>query len=376
MKESLKNRKCSYRLFVLFLLLGLSISACRKTDNPTTLVAEVLEINDFGGALLKLSPEEMATAQFELGDVLQVAFNDTVLNIPYFDGFYCRVGDMQLTAYRNTPNIEFTAPFCGLSDELGVNEGTRLTIKMFEKGSALDVQRAMAMEFSNDIADYHNDTVKFANARMVKKGRIAENRLYRSSSPFDDTYCRAFCASSFLKNKGICSVLDLSDDEAKLQSMLEDMPEYSRQFYEAGGVVCCKLKVNYKSDETNEKMLKGILELVNKPGPYLVQCLEGKDRTGYACAILEAICGATFDEIVADYMLSYENYFNYNLSNNPTFYKTVISLRLYDALLYYCGIDDESHLSSVDLEALIHKFMLDHGLTEAEISQIQHALCD
>ena len=75
-------------------------------------------------------------------------------------------------------------------------------------------------------------------------------------------------------------------------------------------------------------------------------------------------------------MLTYENYYNYNQYNNPTFYNIIVSLRLNDALMYYCGIDDESLLPTIDLEASIHKFMLENGLTEAEIDQLQHVLCD
>jgi protein tyrosine/serine phosphatase len=32
---------------------------------------------------------------------------------------------------------------------------------------------------------------------------------------------------------------------------------------------------------------------------YVVHCIEGKDRTGYVCALLEGLCGATYEEIVA-----------------------------------------------------------------------------
>ena len=48
--------------------------------------------------------------------------------------------------------------------------------------------------------------------------------------------------------------------------------------------------------------------LSNEP-PYLVHCNEGKDRAGMTIALLEALSGATMDEIIADYMESYENYY-------------------------------------------------------------------
>ena len=65
-----------------------------------------------------------------------------------------------------------------------------------------------------------------------------------------------------------------------------------------------------------------------------------------------------------------------NANHLKTFYNIIVSLRLNDALMYYCGIDDESLLPTIDLEALIRKYMLENGLTEAEIDHLQHVLCD
>lgn len=46
-----------------------------------------------------------------------------------------------------------------------------------------------------------------------------------------------------------------------------------------------------------------------KSVPILIHCNEGKDRTGFVCAVLEALCGASILEITEDYMKSFENYF-------------------------------------------------------------------
>ncbi|PXY18434.1 tyrosine-protein phosphatase [Prauserella flavalba] len=43
------------------------------------------------------------------------------------------------------------------------------------------------------------------------------------------------------------------------------------------------------------------------PGPLLIHCAAGKDRTGVAVALLLACAGVSRDEIVADYMLTQHN---------------------------------------------------------------------
>ena len=376
MIEMFKRTKNTCIGLLVILSFGVCLSACHKTDKTIVLDTEVMGFDDFGNALLKITPKEMSDAGFELGDVLQVATDDTILNMPYYNGYYCSFGGVQVVRYNEDPNVMIASSFSSAHDDLGIVEGTKFSFKMHEKRGAIDVQNAMGVSYSNDFSDYQNDTAKFANARNVVTGRIAEGRLFRTASPFDDLNNRAFYVSSYLHKNGVRCVLDLADDEGKLQSMVDGMPEYSRWLYESGCVVPCKINANYRSDEMSAKMLKGMVEMCEKPDPYVVNCLEGKDRTGYACAILEAICGATYGEIVADYMQTYENYYNYNQYNNPTFCNTIISIRLNDALMFYCGIDDESLLPTIDLEASVRRFMLNHGLTETEIDQLQQALCD
>lgn len=364
--------------WMLFVALSICLVNCghKKECKQNDLQATVVKINDFGGAVLNLSPDDMANAGFDFGDVLQVEFNDTVVNVPYFDGYYARMGDLQLTSYQSTEDIEFTSPNCGLSPDLKVGVGTEVCITMHQKAGAIALQDAMSMRYSDDIANYGNDTAKFANVRVVQLGKMAPNRLYRSASPFDNSHNRPAYVSAYMQKCGVACVFDLADDESKVQSLLPELPAYSKQMVEEGKVVFCKLNANYRSDETNVKMLRGFMSMVEKPGPYLIHCLEGKDRTGYACAILEALCGATYDEIVNDYLITYDNYFGINPQNKPDVCKLILDLRLNNALMFFCGVQDAASLRTIDLETAIRQFMRKNGLTDAEIDRLQNALCD
>ena len=64
-------------------------------------------------------------------------------------------------------------------------------------------------------------------------------------------------------------------------------------------------------------------------GPYYIHCVEGKDRTGFVCAVIEGLANATYEEIVDDYMKTYDNYYGVNESSNRE--KKIIIKAIYDA---------------------------------------------
>ena len=67
--------------------------------------------------------------------------------------------------------------------------------------------------------------------------------------------------------------------------------------------------VDFFAPDFTEKLAAGLRFMISNEPPYLVHCNEGKDRAGMTIALLEALSGATMDEIIADYMESYENYY-------------------------------------------------------------------
>ena len=120
MKEMLKRMKNVCVVLSVFIVFGISFSACHKTDKPIVLDTEVIGFDDFGNALLKLTPKEMADAGFELGDVLQMASSDTVFSLPYYDGYYCGFGGIQAVSYNDYPNVFIASSFSPVPDNLGI----------------------------------------------------------------------------------------------------------------------------------------------------------------------------------------------------------------------------------------------------------------
>ena len=121
-------------------------------------------------------------------------------------------------------------------------------------------------------------------------------------------------------------------------------------------------------------MIAALKELSSRPAPYVVHCMEGKDRTGYVCALLEGLCGATYEEIVADYLVTYYNYYSVTPEKDRDACNTLVSLRLNPCLMYYAGISDEAQLPNVDYAKAFSDYLLSHGMNQQQLDALIQAL--
>ena len=364
-------------LLVLVSLLTLT-AACSDddtTDNTPVIKGKITSYNEFGAAMLDFTEADMTNAGFTLGDVISITIDDKKeIVLPYYDGFYTRNGEYLCVAYPTYPSICFTANNIGLPKELTGLEGHAVTVRMKEKGGRLDVQQALSMKYSNERTEYPNLTdAQCANARTVKAGNIPSGILYRSSSPFCNDIMRDTYVSEYLESEKVKTVLNLADTEEKMLAY-KDIPPYSLSLWKGGDVILCPLKADPTADDYNKRLIDALKQLPSHPAPYVVHCMEGKDRTGYVCALLEGLCGATYDEIVADYLVTYNNYYDINPVNNPVLCNTLVSLRLNTCLMYYANVSDESQLPKVDYAKAFASYLLSHGMSQQQLDALVKVL--
>ena len=362
-------------LLVLVSLLTLT-SSCSNNDTPVvvpTIEGTITWYHELGPAMLNLVEEDMAKAGFTPGDLISITVDDKEIVMPYYDGFYTRTGEYLCVAYPAYPSVCFTANNTGLPPEFTGLEGHTVTIKMKEKGGCLAVQQAMSMKYTNNREDYpYLSDAEFANARAVNVGNIANGNLHRSSSPFCNDINRTSYVSEYMENEGVRTVLNLADTEEKM--LTYDMPPYSRTLWEEGHVMICPLKSDPTAEDFNNRLIVALKELPSQPAPYLVHCLEGKDRTGYACALLGGLCGATYEELVADYLITYDNYYGITPETDRVLCNALLSLRLNPCLMYYAGVTDEAQLPYVDYAKAFSNFLLSHGMNNQQLEALIQVL--
>ena len=360
-------------VFVSLLTFMVSCSDDDDTKSVPTLEGKIVSYNEFGAAMLDFTETDMTKAGFTLGDVVSITVDGKEIVMPYYDGYYTRNGEYLCVAYPTYPSICFTANNVGLPEELTGLEGHAVTVRMKEKGGCIDVQQALSMKYTNDREDYALiSDAAFANARGVSAGKMASGILYRSSSPFSNEINRAKYVSEYLEQAKVMTVLNLTDTEEKMAAY--DMPAYSRSLWVGGQVILCPLKADPTADDYNQRLVAALKELPSRPAPYVVHCTEGKDRTGYVCALLEGLCGATYEEIVADYLITYDNYYQITPVKDPALCNTLVSLRLNTCLMYYAGVTDEAQLPEVDYAKAFASYLLSHGMSQQQLDALVQAL--
>ena len=134
------------------------------------------------------------------------------------------------------------------------------------------------------------------------------------------------------------------------------------------------MSMNFKAEDFKEGLVKGLTEMSKNEGPYLVHCVEGKDRTGFVCMILEGLCGASYDEIIDDYMLTYDNYYGITKETEPTKYETIKARNIDAMLKYITGVEDTENLKNVDYSKTIFNYLLAIGMKSDDILNLKSNL--
>ena len=350
------------------------------SEQKTTGALAVIHEKKFGGVYLDITIDEFNALGFEYGDSCDVTFSNgyKLEDIPYYNGYYSKTGHPLISAYPGYPHIDVCVNNGDpLWETAGLKEGDTGTVTLREKGKYLTTQQALAAVYTTNRDDYPSDEA-FANFRAMKGGQIAENMVYRSASPCNNEYGRASYASALAEKAGVKFILDQADSKEEIEGYYAnptfDM-SWHKGLFDNGDVAALDMSVNYRSQKFAGKLVEGLRQMIAQDGPYLIHCTEGKDRTGFTCALLEALCGASYDEMLDDYMISYDNYYGINKEKDRARYDAVVDAKFNDIALCIGGQPIDGKFDGLDYKAGAKKYLLDAGMTEEEITQLENKLC-
>lgn len=336
----------------------------------------VIHETKIGGIYIKITIADFNDLGYEFGDSVDIKFSNgyELLDLPYYNGFYVDINEPLLIGY---PGYDYIKVAINYGEDLyikaNLTENDMATISLKEKAKYIKIQKAM--DISYEIEQGNTPDAVFANFRNVKVGNIKENILYRSASPSDNAYNRAPVVDKLIKEAGINHIIDLSNKDEDLKNMVNKDDFNSPYFltlYNANKVTALGMKMQFKKQDFKEKLVKGLTAIADNSGPYLVHCVEGKDRTGYVMMLIEALLGASYQEIIDDYMETYKNYYGITKETDKDRYETIKEKNI-DVMLHYI-IDDENNekdLSKIDNYATLAKnYLLSIGMTEEIINKI------
>lgn len=367
-------RKVSCLALALIMLFG-ALAGCKKAGKLTTGELGVIKDEEFGNIYFDLTIDEFNALGFAFGDSVDIEFDNgkSFKDVPYYSGYYVPVGEMLVCGYPGYPHPVIAENYgAGTWEGFGVNEDTKVTLTLNEKAKYLDVQELFALSYSDERKDFDSDII-FANFREVKGGNIKEGAFYRSASPCDDQHCRAAYANALAQEYGIRFALDLSDNEEKYASYVSAEgfnSQYYDSLYREGNVLLLAMNANYRSDAFAKTISGAFLEMTRHECPCLIHCVEGKDRTGFVCTLLLALSGASSQEIIDDYMITYANYYGVTKEEKPEKYNAILG-NVYDFLYCLCGAEKGTALDTLDLKAGAESYLERGGLTAEQIAAIE-----
>lgn len=373
----MKTRFFASVLAALFLISA--FAGCAKTNEKlTTGELGVLKDEEFGNVYIELTIDEFNALGFAFGDSVDISFDNgkEFTDVPYYSGYYVPVGELLACGYPGYPHVVIAMNYGEPTWEtFGVTEDSKVTITLNEKGKYLETQELFALEYSDERSDFDSD-VMFANFRELKGGQLAAGRIFRSASPCDDQHKRAAYANALSEEAGIKFVLNMSDNETKYEAHVEAegfSSEYYDQLYRNGNVLLLGMNANYRSDKFAAIISRALWNMTSHDSPALVHCVEGKDRTGFACALILALAGATPQEIVDDYMITYYNYYRVTKEDNAARYEAILP-NVHDFLYCMCEAEKNADLDSLDLKSGAENYLAKGGLTEEQIAAIEDYL--
>ncbi len=344
-------------------------------DKPDTGEIGVIENTEFGQIYIDLTNEEFAALGFEYGDSVDISFDNgkSVENVPYHSGYYCQIGDLILCAYPGYPHVTLARNFGDSTwEEFEVDENSKVRVTLNTRGAYKENQELYSIKYSDDRNDYDSDEI-FANFRAMKGGNIKENMFYRSASPCDSEHGRALYSNALIKDAGVKYVLNLADSKEE-EMEYRNSGDYDTEYYEnladSGNVNFMNMNANFKGDGYSKIIAEAFYAMTEHEGPYLIHCMEGKDRTGFVCALILALAGADRDEIVDDYMITFNNYYGITEESDPAKYNAIISTYLDSFLAHICGVEDGSNVTQEQLQTGAENYLKDGGLTDEQIKEV------
>lgn len=383
-------KRAASLLLALVLALSLALPAYAAETEYASFEGSVTEIQKYGNLVLDIDPADLQEAGYAYGDVVSLAIGEDAYQMPlctnYSDvdtgSLVLRDSEGVLIAAINMGDFATTY---GVAEKVTAEDGSytwqfpegtsledvKVTISMHEKEGYRDQYLIHQLTRTDVREDYSSDAV-FANFRNIAAGDLGENALFRSSSPVNNELGRASYADALAEENGIQTVMNLADSDELIQGYFaaEDFASpYYQSLFDAHKVKALNLGVDFTAADFKSGLAEGLRFFAANEGPYLVHCTEGKDRAGFVSALLACFMGASYDQVVEDYMTTYVNY--YHLEKDSEQYQAVQESNIVSILKAITGVTDSAKLADTDLAAAAADYLADIGLTQEEADALK-----
>ena len=388
-----------------------TLTACHHKDPDAKTVPEIsgtiVEVNSYGQPIPSFTPAQMSAVGFDYADLVNVTIGDTLVlnNVPYVSSFneVAILGPSYVDYNAHGDDFGFAMLNGDFHYYIGGEVGDKVTMTLAEKGGYSKTYELMKSVYPVDRRS--NETAEqYANFRMVTTTGIAPGVLYRSSNPLNcvKNPGRYSVVDSLARLTGIKTEVDLADKPEEVEKYMATegyASTYCPALFKAGNTVACGMMANSFCDDFKTRLGTGVKFMIAHEPPYLIHCNEGKDRCGFVSMLLEALCGASIDELRRDYMVTMLNF--YQIPDGGESYQMRQSLAIDRMIWLMCNEESLEDYKKIDwntidvsdidweglgfyktklqgstLQASATKYLKECGLTDSEIAELRRILTE
>ena len=205
---------------------------------------------------------------------------------------------------------------------------------------------------------------EYANFRMIQTTGIGKNAIYRSASPVNPKINRNHEADAAAREAGVKTFVNLADSGKKMKKY----EGFNDTYYSTQAIVNLNMGLDFKSPAFGRKLAKGFEFIAEHEAPFLI-APKGSDRAGFVSAVIEAFMGASADEIVSDYMITYHNY--YGVEPDTEMYHKIADRNIRKTLAAAFGLET---LDGQDLSAAAENYLKSIGLSDETLAAVREKL--
>jgi len=188
------------------------------------------------------------------------------------------------------------------------------------------------------------------NFREIRMGNIAPNMLYRSSHPIKDLK-QDKTISMLASCARIAAVINLSDNTREITQKAIFAPWYNA-LLKNNRVIALSMDFDNSSEGYSRKLKGGLRFILKTEEPWLIHCHAGVDRTGFVSLVLEALMGATLEEIVNDYLHSFNSIYNSHIYGDVNKSDSLVVMQILSVM------GNDMPMNDKNLQAIAENYLL------------------
>ena len=373
-------------IFFLPLIAGLLFSCKSLPPSVQTTIPSTKYIDKYGGLWMEMTSSEFNKRGYDCGDVVKLDMAGQSHEMPVVPNFrYVKSGRAALVLSEDAKKPLTTTIYYGdaasrwgiavknvaadksvkWTPQDGITMPLPVVISMKEKGGYADQLLIYDLKRTNNRDDYAElSDEDFANFRVIRTHGMADGVLYRSSSPINPAIGRNTFVDKAAKTASIKTVVNMADTEAEAKKMAG----WDKSYCATLPTVFLHMGVDATQPSFGDGVRDGVRFMLAHEPPYLLHCKEGQDRTGFLCAVLELLVGASLQEVADDYLRTFQNFYHVKAdSRQAVAIRGDIQENLRTAFKL-------KSLKKADLKKAAETYLLIVGLTQEEVEALQRKL--